>query len=83
MHQAYLLKLAPSDGGEPSDWERFTIVDASNSMIALHSKSQNRFVSMNPWGAVHSKAGGLDALPDESEWERFRVRILIEVVSLP
>ena len=64
----------PADWG----WERFTVVDAGNGMVALHSRCHNRFVRVDENGEVDSKGGirDVDALPDAWEWERFEVRQL-------
>ena len=55
-------------------------MDAGNGMIALHSRSENRFVRMDDHGAVDSKGGlrDVDALPIAWEWERFAVREINE-----
>eukprot|EP00976_Prorocentrum_cordatum_P110293 1195171-Prorocentrum_minimum.AAC.5 len=59
---------------------QFAAVDAGGGMVALHSRSNNRFVRMDPWGKVDSEGGarGADDLPADWDWERFRVRVVTE-----
>ncbi|CAE7244003.1 unnamed protein product [Symbiodinium sp. CCMP2592] len=53
-------------------WERFTVVDAGNGQIALHSCYNNRFVQMGahaPKGSGHHSA----RIPDSMTYEKFTV----------
>ena len=53
-------------------WERFTVVDAGNGQIALHSCYNNRFVQMGahaPTGSGHHSA----RIPDSMTYEKFTV----------
>mmetsp|Transcript_13300 Transcript_13300/g.32058 ORF Transcript_13300/g.32058 Transcript_13300/m.32058 type:complete len:407 (-) Transcript_13300:466-1686(-) len=69
-------------GGETSselphfwDSERFTVVDAGNSKVALHSHSHNRFMRLDNRENVNALGGprDVDSLPDCWGSERFRV----------
>eukprot|EP00439_Symbiodinium_sp_Y106_P072900 s810_g13.t1 len=57
-------------------WERFTVVDAGNGQIALHSAYHNRFVRMNHAGMDASAHKAASDLPKEWGWEPFVVRYL-------
>jgi hypothetical protein len=55
-------------------WEWFTVVNAGNGQIALHSKVHNRFVRMNNRGGVDgSSASFANTLSRKWTWERFTV----------
>ena len=58
-------------------WERFTVVDGGDNMIALHSDHHNRFLRMTTDGAVNGHGGLCDVirLPPFEVWgaERFHV----------
>ena len=63
----------------PAKWdsERFTIVDAGNGSIALHSKSHNRFMRMVGCKIdAHGGVRDVDSLPNVWESERFVVKQL-------
>ena len=58
----------------PKHWdkERFKVVDAGDGMIALHSPSNNRFISMDEKGSLKSSAPkGANDLPADWKLERF------------
>ena len=64
----------------PDDWdsERFTLIDAGDGLVALHSRSHNRFLRLDGQLSVNAKGGLRDknSLPDCWESERFRVLIV-------
>ncbi|CAE7388839.1 unnamed protein product, partial [Symbiodinium microadriaticum] len=57
-------------------WERFTVVDAGNGQIALHSAYHNRFVRMNHADMDASMHKAASDLPKEWTWETFVARYL-------
>jgi hypothetical protein len=59
----------PADGRL---WERFTVVDAGDGLIALYNVENRRFVRMCS-GQVDGGGGQVDKLPADWRSERFRV----------
>ena len=61
----------------PREWssERFTLVDAGDGLVALHSAVHNRFVRLDDRSSVSAKGGvrDCDSLPDCWGSERFRI----------
>jgi len=56
-------------------WERFTVVDAGNGLVAFHSPKWNRFMRMRRDNQKMDRSGSkaADALPSHWTWERFYV----------
>ncbi|CAE7217297.1 unnamed protein product [Symbiodinium sp. CCMP2592] len=82
LHQRY-VRMSPTgvdsqtqDTNQDADdltWERFTVVDAGNGLIALHCTAHNRFVRMTDSKVDASPVRAISDLTADQLWERFRV----------
>eukprot|EP00439_Symbiodinium_sp_Y106_P022811 s2616_g2.t2 len=84
LHRRY-VRMSPtgvdantqdSDTNQDADdltWERFTVVDAGNGLIALHCTAYNRFLRMTDSKVDASPVRAISDLTADWLWERFRV----------